>query len=160
MPFPLVDARLHFASSLPPPKRYPLPTWLYPIQACTHGNNPNTAANIRPRAHRPAYRTQIAFAARPDDNSRKEVWVVNVDGTGLRTVPIPGCGGSLLDPNSIGCDYPVWSPDGAKIAYARYSAKTHIKNIYTSNIDGTGMSQVTYNGLQDFSPSWGTHPTT
>ena len=30
-----------------------------PYKACTHGNNPNTAANIRPRAHRPAYRTQI-----------------------------------------------------------------------------------------------------
>jgi len=101
---------------------------------------------------------QIVFSARPSPDSRYALWVVNSDGSGLHQLPIAGCGGAFADPNSIGCIYPSWSPDGTRIAYTRISSKTKIKNIYTVNPDGNGLFQVTHNGFQDFAPDWGTHP--
>ncbi|GAB3790991.1 hypothetical protein GCM10027601_35250 [Nocardioides ungokensis] len=102
---------------------------------------------------------QIVFVARPTADSRRALWVVNADGTGLRQLPVPDCGGLLGAPasKSIACDAPSWSPDGTKIAFSRFSAKTHVKNIYTVNSDGTGLFQVTRTGFQDFAPDWGTH---
>jgi Tol biopolymer transport system component len=101
---------------------------------------------------------QILFVARPTSDSRRAIWVVNADGSGLRELPISGCGGLFADPRSIGCDGPSWSPDGTKLAFARYSAKTHVKNIYTVHPDGSDLFQVTNTGFQDFAPDWGTHP--
>ena len=103
---------------------------------------------------------QILFVARPTPDSRRALWVVNADGSGLRQLPIPECGGLIGAPasRSIGCDAPSWSPDGTKIAFSRFSAKTHVKNIYTVNSDGTDLFQVTRTGFQDFAPDWGTHP--
>lgn len=103
---------------------------------------------------------QILFVARPTPGSRRALWVVAADGTGLRQLPIPDCGGLIGAPasRSIGCDAPSWSPDGTKIAFSRFSAKTHVKNIYTVKPDGTDLFQVTRTGFQDFAPDWGTHP--
>jgi Tol biopolymer transport system component len=103
---------------------------------------------------------QILFAARPDAVSRKAIWVVNADGSGVRELPIVNCGGAISTPTSIACDDPVWSPDGSQIAFSRYSAMTHIKDIYTVRPDGTGLMRLTFNGAQDFGPDWGTHPLT
>ena len=102
---------------------------------------------------------EIVFVARPTSDSRRALWVVNADGTGLRQLPIPDCGGLLSAPasRSIACDAPSWAPDGTRIAFTRFSAKTHVKNIYTVNPDGTDLVQVTRTGFQDFAPDWGTH---
>lgn len=101
---------------------------------------------------------KILFVARPTPDSRRAIWAVNADGSGLRELPIPDCGRLVSDPKSIGCDRPSWSPDGTKIAFARYSNKTHLKDIYTVNPDGSDLFQVTHTGRQDFAPDWGTHP--
>jgi Tol biopolymer transport system component len=101
---------------------------------------------------------QIVFSARPNPDSRYALWEVNPDGSGLHRLPIAGCGGAFADPTSIGCIYPSWSPDGTRIAFTRISSKTHQKNIWVVNPDGTGLSQVTRTGFQDFAPDWGTHP--
>ena len=45
-----------------------------------------------------------------------------------------------------------------KIAFGLASSKTHRKDIYTANPDGSDLFQVTHTGLQDFAPDWGTHP--
>jgi Tol biopolymer transport system component len=103
---------------------------------------------------------QILFAARPDAVSRKAIWVVNADGSGVRELPIVNCGGEISAATSIACDDPVWSPDGSQIAFSRYSAMTHIKDIYTVRPDGTGLMRLTFNGARDFGPDWGTHPLT
>jgi len=47
---------------------------------------------------------KILFVARPTPDSRRAIWVVNADGSGLRELPIPDCGGLFADPTSIGCD--------------------------------------------------------
>jgi Tol biopolymer transport system component len=101
----------------------------------------------------------IVFPARPAPDHRKAIWVVGADGSGLHEVPIAGCGGAFADPTSIGCDDPVWSPDGTRIAFTRFSSKTVQKNIYSVNADGSGLVKITSNGLQDFGPDWGPHIT-
>ncbi|MFL5798415.1 MAG: TolB family protein [Actinomycetota bacterium] len=100
----------------------------------------------------------VLFQARPAPDHRYALWTVNADGSDLRRLPVPGCGGAFSDPRSIGCGDPVWSPDGSKIAFVRISAKTRQKNIYTVNADGSGLFQVTRTGFQDFGPDWGVHP--
>lgn len=43
-----------------------------------------------------------------------------------------------------------WSPNGSKIAFNRFSPT----EIYTMNADGTGITQVTFNTLEDYAPTW------
>jgi hypothetical protein len=68
----------------------------------------------------------------------------------------PGCGGPISDPTARGCFGPRWSPDGTKIVFAIFTAETG-RNIYTVNVDGSGLTQVTHGG-DDLFPDWGTHP--
>jgi Tol biopolymer transport system component len=100
---------------------------------------------------------QILFAAQTDSDLRLSIWGVNPNGTGLHQLPIPGCGGPSTNPRSIACFDPVWSPDGTKIAFTRYSRSG--QNVYTVNPDGSGLFQVTKGGFfSDGQPDWGTHP--
>jgi Tol biopolymer transport system component len=101
---------------------------------------------------------RILFVARPDADQRGVIWVVKADGTELRRVPIPGCGGLRTDGLSVACLDPAWSPDGTKIAFIRFGGVTGKKNVYTVNADGTSLNQVTFSGLGDSAPDWGTHP--
>ncbi len=41
------------------------------------------------------------------------------------------------------------------MAFSLASSKTHRKDIYTANPDGSDLFQVTHTGLQDFAPDWG-----
>jgi Tol biopolymer transport system component len=86
------------------------------------------------------------------------IWVVHADGSGLHEIHISGldCGASRSDPNGVGCHGVRWSPDGKKIIFAAGTAATGV-NIYTANADGTGLTQVTFDGNDD-DPAWGTHP--
>jgi TolB protein len=70
---------------------------------------------------------KIAFASN-DENGDLEIYVMNADGTNLKK----------LTNNSIGAQYPVWSPDGQRIAFAA------IKDggIYTMNADGTNLKNL------------------
>jgi Tol biopolymer transport system component len=100
---------------------------------------------------------RILFAARSAADYRLAIWVVNVDGSGLRQVPIkPACGGAFSDPKSTSCFYPGWSPDGRKIVFTRISANGTQENIYTVNADGSGLFQVTKSGGAS-QGDWGSH---
>jgi Tol biopolymer transport system component len=104
---------------------------------------------------------QIAFSAHvPNGDYHSSIWVVHSDGTGLRQIPVPGCGGPFSDPTTIGCFKPVWSPDGRMIAFGR-NADDGQRDIYTVNADGTGLFQVTHTpDISEFNGDWGTHPLT
>jgi Tol biopolymer transport system component len=80
----------------------------------------------------------------------------------LRSLPVPqglGCGGANDDPNAVGCLQPAWSPDGTKIAFASGLNLDSDGEIYTMNVDGMDLRQVT-NAPGSSSPNWGTHPLT
>lgn len=105
---------------------------------------------------------EITFSAHVPDSDRSTIWVAQSDGSGLRQIPVPGCGGNRSDSSSIGCSAPVWSPDGQKIAFSRHALlpNDHF-DLYTVNADGSGLSQVTNTpDLQEGGSSWGTHPIT
>jgi Tol biopolymer transport system component len=92
---------------------------------------------------------EILFSAHvPDFNYRSTIWVVHSDGSGLRQIPVPRCGGLRSDPISIGCQQPTWSPDGTKIVFKRLDPSAGQADIYTVNADGSGLSAVTNTGDQ------------
>jgi Tol biopolymer transport system component len=104
---------------------------------------------------------EILFSARvPNLDNRSTIWVVHSDGSGLREIPVPGCGGLVGDPTSVGCFNPSWSPDGKKIVFGRQPG-TAQRDLYTVNADGSGLFQVTNTPeIEEFSGDWGTHPLT
>jgi Tol biopolymer transport system component len=105
---------------------------------------------------------EIVFSAHIPDSDRSTIWAAESDGSGLREIPVPGCGGRRSDSNSIGCSNPTWSPDGQKIAFTRHSLlPTDHFDLYTVNADGSGLFQVTNTpDLQEGTSDWGTHPVT
>ena len=104
---------------------------------------------------------EILFSARvPDGSYHSSIWVVHTDGSGLRQIPVPGCGGPNADPTTIGCFNPTWSPNGKKIVFARRRGNEQ-SDLYTINADGSGLFQVTNTpDIDEFGGDWGTHPVT
>ena len=105
---------------------------------------------------------EIAFSAHvPNGDYHSSVWVVHANGTGRRQIPIAGpCGGPFADPTTYGCFRPIWSPDGAKIAFGR-NIDDDQRDIYTVNADGSGLFRVTHTpNISEFNGDWGTHPLT
>ena len=101
---------------------------------------------------------QIVFSKRPSFEVHSTIWVVHSDGSGLRQIPVTGCGGPTADPNARGCADPVWSPDGKNIVF-RLTTPGFGEggDLYTINAHGTDLTQVTHDGDVEF-PDWGTHP--
>jgi Tol biopolymer transport system component len=105
---------------------------------------------------------EIVFSAKvPDFHYHSSIWVVHSDGSGLRQIPVPGpCGGPSSDPTTIGCSYPLWSPDGKKIVFGRRAGNEQ-RDLYTVNADGSGLFQVTHTpNISEGNGDWGTHPLT
>jgi Tol biopolymer transport system component len=105
---------------------------------------------------------EIVFSAHFPDTDRSTIWVAHSDGSGLRRIPVAGCGGPRTDPSSIGCSGPMWSPDGRKIAFSRHTLLPSEQfDLYTVNADGSGLFQLTNTpDLQEGGGAWGTHPVT
>ena len=78
------------------------------------------------------------------------IWIVRVDGTGLREVTRNKTGSPFEDHR------PVWSPDGKQLAFARIDNSTDpVKTaIFTVSVDGTGLHRVTPWDLDANEPDW------
>jgi Tol biopolymer transport system component len=103
---------------------------------------------------------EIIFSQHVTPDVHSSIWVVHADGTGLHEInvqPASACGGANADPSAEGCNSPTWSPDGTKIAFVKGHSNDVDGEIYTVNVDGTGLAQVT-NAPGSGSPDWGTHP--
>jgi len=102
----------------------------------------------------------LLSAHQPNFDYHSSIWVLHANGTGLRRIPVPDCGGLNADPNWVGCPSPSWSPDGKKIVFSR-QVGTQPHDIYTVNADGSGLFQVTNTpDITEFSADWGIHPLT
>ena len=100
---------------------------------------------------------EILFSARAPATDRSTVWAVHSDGTGLRQIQVPGCGGATSDPASVECFGPRWSPDGQKIIFNRFHPPES-EDIYAVNADGTGLAPAVATPLHEGDADWGTHP--
>jgi Tol biopolymer transport system component len=86
------------------------------------------------------------------------IWVVHSDGSGLRQLPVPGCGGPIADPDAHGCADATWSPDGTKILFRLTTpGRGEGGDLYTVNADGTDLTRVTHDGDVE-KADWGTRP--
>jgi Tol biopolymer transport system component len=90
---------------------------------------------------------RIAFT-RVKNSKQAAVFVVNVDGTGLRR----------LTPWTLDAASPDWSPDGRRIVFSSYFDYHPGKpsEIYTIRPDGTHRTLLTptHGGVQSYTPSW------
>jgi Tol biopolymer transport system component len=103
---------------------------------------------------------EIVFSVHLTPDVHSSIWVVHADGSGLHEInvqPASACGGANADPDAEGCNSPAWSPDGTKIAFVKGHSNEVDGEIYTVNVDGTGLTQVT-DAPGSGSPDWGTHP--
>ena len=102
----------------------------------------------------------IVFSRHVTPDVHSSIWVVHTDGSGLHEInvqPASACGGANADPNALGCNEPTWSPDGTMFAFVRSHNNDVDGEIYTVNVDGTGLTQVTHAPGAN-NPDWGTHP--
>ena len=87
--------------------------------------------------------TKIAFrsAIHTSGGDRDRIFIVNLDGTGLRQLTPES-----TDPNlNIFDEAPSWSPDGSRLLFQRSAELTFI------NVDGTGLVST---GVIGDNPSW------
>jgi TolB protein len=94
--------------------------------------------------------SQIVFLSGRDDpegvypNLKYEIYLINVDGSGLRR----------LTETEAGEDHPAWSPDGERILFdADYDGDNDYE-IYTMRTDGTELTRLTNNEANDQFADW------
>ncbi|HEX7979571.1 MAG TPA: LpqB family beta-propeller domain-containing protein [Gemmatimonadaceae bacterium] len=90
--------------------------------------------------------TKIVFSATDAALSTHSLWVVNVDGTGLKKLT------TALPADVLGPDSPAWSPDGRRIAFVARRNGQH--KIWTMNADGSNPVQLTTDAAFDAGPTW------
>ncbi|HEY2319931.1 MAG TPA: hypothetical protein VGH67_16615 [Solirubrobacteraceae bacterium] len=90
---------------------------------------------------------RLAFT-RVKNGNQAAVFVVNLDGTGLRR----------LTPWSLDAASPDWSPDGREILYNPYydPHPGKFSNVWSMRPDGSHRTQLTHTrpGVQSFAPAW------
>ncbi|HEY3231245.1 MAG TPA: protein kinase [Roseiflexaceae bacterium] len=102
---------------------------------------PAAAPAPTPTAAPGAGKGQIVFSSDRDE-PRGELYLVNLDGSGL----------TRLTNSSGGDDSPAWSRDGSRIAFV--SDHDGDPKIYVMNADGSGQTNVTNNPAGDSRPAW------
>ncbi len=94
---------------------------------------------------------RVVFCSTRGDGENDDIYVVNVDGTGLRR---------LTDNGPDWDTFPSFSPDGSKILFRRLfrvrSGGELLTNseIFVMNSDGTGVINLSKNAWFDGWPSW------
>jgi TolB protein len=100
---------------------------------------------------------RINNVGRPDE--RVDIYVVGVDGRGLRNLTRATCTGLC-----VANEEPAWSPDGKRIAFVRSigpvppGRQPRMVGIFVMNADGTHVRQLTQRSgtsvTEDHAPSW------
>lgn len=90
---------------------------------------------------------QIAFISDRDSQGTFQVYVMNAEGGSVRQLTT-----SHKQGNAAGVGAPVWSPDGARIAFP--SDRDGNREIYLMNADGSNQVNLTNQQAYDDSPAW------
>ena len=121
-----------------------------PVTVTSTGPLPNTSTSSDPTWSPDG--TRLAFVSDRGGRGRSEIWVVNVDGSGLVKLTT----NIQLAPDPLyGLDVgPSWSPDGSRIAFA--SGRDSLSNyeLYVMNADGSNQTRLTNNTTDDYYPTW------
>jgi TolB protein len=101
---------------------------------------------VLPAASQAAYpgaNGKIAFEGHPSGGGTdSEIVTANADGTAV----------TPLTSNTVDDIDPAWSPDGRKIAFARFNGTYY--EIWTMNADGSGQTAVVQLGKSTTHPTW------
>ena len=89
----------------------------------------NTVFSVEPRW---SVNDQLVFMSLMN-GSNLEIYVMNVDGTGLRQLTSAANNGD-----------PVWSPDGTRITFGSDREGGNKLNVFVMNADGSGQEQLTH----------------
>lgn len=90
--------------------------------------------------------TRILFTRTDVDLEQVDIWVVNVDGSGLTNLT------AALPAEVSNKRQPAWSPDGTRIAFIAVRGGSH--KVWTMDADGTDATPLTVDPGFDQSPSW------
>jgi dipeptidyl aminopeptidase/acylaminoacyl peptidase len=120
--------------------------------------------------------SKIAFWGRVNPGDPTQIWVINVDGSGLTGLNVEGTpawspDGSkiayqsdriyLMNPDGSGVTAiadsaygaPAWAPDGSRIAFT--SRRNGIVEIYSVTLDGSGLVRLTNHPATEYNVAWG-----
>jgi Tol biopolymer transport system component len=81
-----------------------------------------------------------------EESELMDIYIINPDGSGKRRL-------TRIRNESDHCACPVWSPDGAKIAYEAEGVRGR-PDIYVMNADGSDRRQLTHHRARDENPDW------
>jgi Tol biopolymer transport system component len=124
----IVYARLHAA---PQPNQPPM-TDIRIMNADGTGDHAvlaNTLFSVEPRW---SVRNQLVFMSLMNGTGDLEIYVMNVDGSGLRQLTSTGNNGD-----------PVWSPGGTRITFGSDREGGNKLNIFAMDADGSQLEQLT-----------------
>ncbi len=96
---------------------------------------------------RPTYTpngAKIVFSSTRDSQSERDIYIMNVDGTGAQQ----------LTTNEADDDWPNISPDGTKICFHSSREGDADYEIYEMNIDGSNQTNLTNNDADDEHPDY------
>ncbi len=91
--------------------------------------------------------SKIAYSA--FDGKDWDIFVMDADGSNKR---------NLSNDDNLFSSEPCWSPDGSKILYSVSEGprgyELNVRNIYSINLDGTGLTKLTQGNFVNDDPDW------
>jgi hypothetical protein len=76
-------------------------------------------------------------------SSGASYYTMRADGSNVTSAPVQVMGA-----------HPQWSPDGTRILYSYYQPDDEDTELFVMNADGSDITQLTDNSVEDFAPSW------